>query len=361
MSKKTGKRILVAPLDWGLGHTTRCIPLIRGLEARGHSVIVAGNEQQLSFIKNINANIETVFLDGYNIIYSASDNPGWVSNAMLLPRLYRAVNTEHAWLQHNLSQLNVNGVISDNRYGLYHSDVPSVIITHQLEVQTGIGGKMNRGLQRLHYKYLAKFSGIWVPDIAGKNGLAGRLSHPDHHLPGTHYIGLLSQFNEIPGRGCGSHLLILLSGPEPQRSILDDRLWEQAQAYEGKVIFISGTTDAKPRKAPSHITWYNRLGGNELATLIKDASAVVCRSGYSTIMDLARLQKKGILVPTPGQTEQEYLARHLHKLGFTTGSQKNADLAQWTRDATEREINYSAYINHFADYEPVLTEWAEKL
>ena len=361
MSKKTGLRILVAPLDWGLGHTTRCVPLIKALRALGHSVIAAGNDAQLSFIKNIYDDIETVFLPGYDIAYSHSRNPGSARLVALLPKIYRAIKAEHGWLATHLKALNIDGIISDNRYGLYANGIPSVILTHQLEVQTGMGRQANRVAQKIHYRYLQQFDEVWVPDVQQGEGLAGRLAHPDQLPANVQYIGLLSQFQYNTINTDHTHLLILLSGPEPQRTMLDDLLWAQACKYPGKVVFISGSTAQERNDIPAHIEWYNRVGGEALERLIQAASAVVCRSGYSTIMDLVLLNKPALLIPTPGQTEQDFLARQLSARGiFTAVAQNTVDMNNITLAGDPGSI-LSGISEHYNDHPAILAKWVDNI
>lgn len=360
MSKNTRKRILVAPLDWGLGHTTRCVPLISALQALGHTVVVAGNDAQLSFIENIYAGIELVPLQGYDITYSHKDDPGAGSLAALIPRMYKSIKEEHRWLAGNKERLGIDGIISDNRYGLYHKDIPSVIITHQLQVQTGLGRLANRVVQKMHYNYLSHFGQVWVPDIADAGGLAGALSHPAHLPPITHYIGWLSQFwgQQLP-MATADHLLILLSGPEPQRTMLHRKLWDMVKEYPGKVVFVAGRADVAEDVVPPHVTYYSRLGGVQLARLIIGASAVICRSGYSTIMDLALLGKPALLIPTPGQTEQEYLAKYLSTgdgFSYCVQSHLSPDVLKGI-DITSPALSPG----NFALHREVLKEWCASL
>ncbi len=363
MSNKTGMRILVAPLDWGLGHTTRCLPLMNTLKALGHNVIVACNQWQRSFIENIYTDIETIHLEGYNVTYSAHDSLGKISMIGSVPAVCNAIKREQKWLADHLKHLNIDGIISDNRYGLHHHGVPSVIITHQLEVQTGMGKGSDRLVQKLHYKYLAQFDEVWTPDVAGDINLAGRLSHPAH-LPAHHrYIGLLSQFQGVSIKpNWDGYLLILLSGPEPQRSILEKILWRQVKEYKGKVVFVAGKEQKMPDDIPAHVTYHSRLGGPDLAHVIQGAALVVCRSGYSTIMDLMLLNRGAILIPTPGQTEQLYLAQHLSESRlFMAATQKNIDINKMVAGFKRINGHQALFADRYADHVPVLEEWIHKL
>ena len=353
MDTQTPRSILVAPLDWGLGHTTRCIPIIRYLLQNGHKVTLAGNEWQRKYVENTVPGIHITHLEGYNITYGK----GSLTAALLLqlPGLLRKINKEHEWLA---AQKGYDLIISDNRYGLYTKDIPSAIMTHQLSIQTGKGDVADALLRKMHYRFLERFNETWIVDTPGEGNLAGKLSHPVILPKGGKYIGLLSQLaapENVPD--AGKHLLVLLSGPEPQRSILSAMLWQQAVNYkEGNIVFVEGSDDTTaPANVPAHITHHKKVSGKLLYSLITDANIIVCRSGYSTIMDLIRLHKKAILIPTPGQTEQEYLGKHLHKQGiFYSRPQKGFELKKALSDATAFPFNDTGLSDKFHVYKGVI-------
>jgi len=364
LATKEQKHILIAPLDWGLGHTTRVMPLISHIQSLGHIPVVAGNAAQRSFIKETFSKIENIHLDGYDITYSKWNK--WAQAGILaqLPHIHRAIGREHDWLNQLAQHRKIDGIISDNRYGLFHRHIPSVILTHQLQVQSGFGNFTDRTIQKIHYKYLNRFGATWVVDAQNSPGLAGSLSHtktlPEH----SSYIGLLSRFAPVNGSATSNGpLLVLLSGPEPQRSALSHMLWQQVQHYSGKVLFVEGTEQAQPpAHIPSHISWHNRVQGDALEQAIRQARIIICRSGYSTLMDLVALQKKAILIPTPGQTEQEYLGNSLHKQGIFYSTQQNGFDLQATLEATQQFHFHSlALQHHFNDHEQVVANWLRSL
>jgi UDP-N-acetylglucosamine transferase subunit ALG13 len=218
------------------------------------------------------------------------------------------------WLQKVVAAHKINGVISDNRYGLYHPDVPSIFITHQLRVQTFMGKRTDDLMQNLHYRFINRFSECWIPDAA-MNGLGGELSHPlqPPSIP-VSYLGILSRFSTSEPVRQPKHLLIVLSGPEPQRTILEQMLLEQIKGYKDKVVWVRGLPNpVEPLDVPANIEVFGHLPAGELEQKMREARFVVSRCGYSTVMDIMTLQQKAIFIPTPGQTEQEYLARTLMK------------------------------------------------
>ncbi len=354
------KNILIAPLDWGLGHTTRCVPLIRHIRALGHRPIVAGNEWQRTFIDRTFPGIDTVHLDGYNVTYSKWNKVAQAGLLSQLPGLVNTINKEHRWLQQQARDLQLHGIISDNRYGLFHTGIPSVIMTHQLHVLSGMGPLADRMVQKLHYRHLERFDATWVVDVHAAPGLGGILSHGDKLPAHTEYIGLLSQFadNKRTNDTDGS-LLVLLSGPEPQRSELSQLLWQQVLQHNGKVVFVEGSNSTQtPEHIPAHITYHKWLASEQLSPLLHNAGMVICRSGYSTLMDLVALNKKAILIPTPGQTEQEYLGRQLHEQGvFYSMRQSGFSLPKAMNDVAVFPFNGLALQDSYCVHEQVLNDW----
>ncbi|MCW3121444.1 MAG: glycosyl transferase family 28 [Flavipsychrobacter sp.] len=358
------KHILIAPLDWGLGHTTRCVPIIRHIQSLGHVPVVAGNASQLSFIKETFDNIDVIDLKGYNVQYSKWNKWGQIGLLSQLPGISATINEEHIWLQQLVQDRQIDGIISDNRYGLYHAAVPSVILTHQLQVLSGMGKFADRVIQRIHYKYLEQFSAVWVADTPNIPNLSGKLAHTDHTPKQTKYIGLLSRFEGIHANPADEeHLLILLSGPEPQRSETEQLLWQQALTYKSKVTFVAGSDAATPPDhIPEHISYHKRLANKELASILSTAGMVVCRSGYSTIMDLVAMRKKAILIPTPGQTEQEYLASYLYDSGiFYAAKQKGFDLYHSLTEAKKFPFASPVLDGYYDMYQEVVKEWLSGL
>ena len=357
------KNILVAPLDWGLGHTTRCVPMIQFLLSSGHNVLFAGNDWQRQYILRNFPSIETIHLEGYDVRYAKSRIGFSLSLLRQTPCLLKTIKKEHEWLINLVAERKIDGIISDNRYGLYHPSVPSVIITHQLQIQSGLGKTTNDLLRKLHYKYLGRFNECWVADVEGSPNLSSKLAHPKTLPANAKYIGWLSQ---IAGQNIATkeeHLLVLLSGPEPQRSILSKILWQQVIKLDQKIVFVEGSDmTAKPDFIPSHISYHKRLNRDELLPLIANASFVICRSGYSSLMDLLAMKKKAIIIPTPGQTEQEYLAKHLHQEGVLySKEQKGFDLKKALTEAKGFPFKKISIGVEFRLHQSVLNNWMDKI
>lgn len=361
MSQK--QNILVAPLDWGLGHTTRCIPIISYLLKNGHQVYAATSGASAQLLIENFPDISIIPLEGYNIKYAKSKTAFAFKILSQLPQIIKTIRNEHAWLQKIVLKYQIDAVISDNRYGLYHSKVKNVILTHQVQILSGMGSFADSCLRFFHRRMLEKFDTCWVVDEAKAPGLSGILAHPKSLPKNTNYLGLLSQFESlqfdtVPQKE--NQFLILLSGPEPMRTQLETLLWQQSIALTGHTFtFVAGKPNAKaPQTIPKHIQWYSHLKAAPLVLEILKAKGIICRSGYTTLMDLKMLQRPAILIPTPGQTEQEYLAQQLSRnnVNFILASQKNLDLKQELA-----KILYlpkaSKYCSNDSLYQEIVAKW----
>lgn len=312
------KTVLVAPLDWGLGHTTRCIPIINRLLNSGKRVILAGNPVQQQIFATEFPGLDCIPLEGYGIRYGRGKWNTMLGLITQLPKLTRAIRRENAWLREVVSKHGIDMVVSDNRYGLYHPNIHSVILTHQLAIRPP-WGRMGMGLlQKWNYRQLERFNECWVPDWEEEPAcLAGELSHPSKppKIP-LWYMGPLSRFSYKAAVSEKNHLLIILSGPEPSRSIWEGKLMSEMAFLSDPISLIRGLPKGGiPLASYPHLEVLDHLPANQLQTAIEKAEWVIARAGYSTIMDLKALQKKAVLVPTPGQSEQEYLAYYLQKKG----------------------------------------------
>jgi uncharacterized protein (TIGR00661 family) len=334
--------ILVAPLDWGLGHATRCIPVIKELLKQGAEVLLAAEGLQAALLSAEFPALTILPLEGYKIKYGSS-RTGLAWNILRQgPGLLKSINREKQWLEDTIKKYPVSGVISDNRFGLHTRKLPCVFLTHQLQIKSPAGKLMDALLRQWNYQHINKFFECWVPDNdAVHHNLAGDLSHPGK-LPvvPVKYLGPLSRFETTTEIHCGNRIVILLSGPEPQRSLLENKLINQMIELKEEIVMVRGLP-GEARMIPStrNLNFYNHLPAGELHELLLSASFVICRSGYSTVMDLIRFRKKSILIPTPGQTEQEYIAGFLQSKQFAfCVEQEHFSLAGAIADA--RRFNY---------------------
>ena len=337
-------RILVIPLDWGLGHATRCIPVIRELLAQGCDVWLAGEGVQEHLLKAEFPGLPFLQLPGYRIRYAKTARGLIWKMIQQLPKMRRAIQYEHSWLKKINKEYNFDAVISDNRYGLYHSTIPCVFITHQLTIKSSLAKWTEKILQKRNYRYINRFTECWVPDAEGENNIAGELSHPllQPAVP-VHYIGMLSRFKKNEVGEIKNNLLVILSGPEPQRSILEEKIITDITHYNGTATIVRGLPGS-PALIPSTgmIKFYNHLPSTKLNVAMQEAEFVISRSGYSTVMDMMTLQKKAVLIPTPGQTEQEYLGNYLMEKGIAVCvTQKDFSLSKALVLATDYTYKFS--------------------
>jgi uncharacterized protein (TIGR00661 family) len=307
------QKILVAPLNWGLGHATRCIPIIRALLACGYTPILASDGQALALLKKEFPNLTALELPSYDIEYARDGADFKWKMIKNLPKMIDAIRLEKKMIRQWVKDYDLCGIISDNRPGVFSKKIPSVFITHQLRV---LSGNTTWISSKLHQHIIKKFEECWVPDFESSHNLSGKLGHlkkPDDKIK---YIGPLSRF-EKKSAEIQYDLMVLLSGPEPQRGILEERLRQQMGKYDGRVIFICGSVEEKQKTTQvDGVTYYNFMTSTELEKTFNQSAFVLARSGYTTLMDLVKLEKKAFFIPTPGQYEQEYLAKKMRKNGW---------------------------------------------
>ena len=300
------KRILVAPLDWGLGHASRCVPIAKALEKEGYEVVFAASGRPLELLIQEFPKNDFIKLEGYNISYPKN---GQMALSMLsqLFKIWKGIRQEHKQLQQIIDDYNIDGVISDNRYGLYSKKVPCVFVTHQLQIQSPI---FSESLQKINFKYIQKFDECWVPD-SNTHQLSGQLSKANDSPFKCQYIGALSRFESLE-KTEDLDVLAIVSGPEPQRSIFEELLRKQLTASKFKAVLVLGKTEENKVEEIGNLKLISHLNAKSLNQQMVNANVVISRSGYSTVMDIAKLNKKAIFVPTPGQTEQLYLAKYFY-------------------------------------------------
>ncbi len=341
MQNFNNKKILITPLDWGLGHTTRCISIIRFFLDKGFSVIVASNSTQKAILQKEFDSVEYLELKGYEIAYTKNKILFPFKLIVQLPKLIGRILSEHRWLQKTIDTHKIDLVISDNRFGMFTSKVPCIFMTHQLTIKAPFAW-LESLLQRINYSYINRFSQCWVPDYAGENNIAGALSHPKK-LPDipVHYIGPLARFEKDEKAIINYQCCIILSGPEPQRTLLENIILKQLPSISGNCLLVRGKPNSENSTVSiPNVTIKNHLNGLQLQKAIHSSAFIITRSGYTSVMELLALQKKSILIPTPGQTEQEYLGKQLMRQHWAYSvEQKGFDLADALTIAKEFTYN----------------------
>ncbi|MES2812914.1 MAG: glycosyltransferase [Bacteroidota bacterium] len=308
-----GKNILVAPLNWGLGHATRCIPIINALLKNNYNPIIASDGIALDLLRKEFPQLQTIELASYQIEYPKNGKNFKLKMLANSPKMVKAILTEKNQVRKIIKEHSIEGIISDNRLGVRSSKVPSVFITHQLKVMTGNTTWLST---KLHSYVIKKFDECWVPDVNSIPNLSGKLGHLDREEKNIRYIGPLSRLKKKNFEN-KYDLMVIISGPEPQRTLLEEKLITELSLYQGNVLFIKGKIEPEQIvEKTEQFTFYNYMNSEQLEVAFNESKIILCRSGYTTIMDLAYLEKKAFFIPTPGQYEQEYLAKKFKNEGL---------------------------------------------
>jgi spore coat polysaccharide biosynthesis predicted glycosyltransferase SpsG len=309
------KTIFISPLDWGLGHATRCVPIVRKLIKNNNKIILGTTSSTFPVFEEEFPDLEKINMPAYNIRYSATI-PLWLKLLLNWRRISGVIREEQKFVDETIHKYKIDVVISDNRFGFHSKKARSIFMTHQVFLKTPFGSSM---AQKINSKYILNFDELWIPDYADENkSLSGELSHGTHFHPSVQYVGPQSRLKLNEAVKQKYDYLFLISGPEPQRSIFQNLLVERSKNYpELKFALVSNSPQITQQK---NIDCFESPNAKNLSKIINESSTVICRSGYSTLMDLHLLEKKElILVPTPGQSEQEYLAEYWKK-NFSSGS-----------------------------------------
>jgi len=305
-------KILICPLNWGLGHATRCVPIIQKLMNEGHEPIIAADGYPLQFLKQEFPTLRTIEFRGYKIKYSSGKSQ-ILAMFRNMPTIIWGIWQEHKYLKTLLKQEHFDQLISDNRFGLWNKKVHSIYITHQLMIKMPDSLSFLEPIAWFIHRYIIqRYDECWIPDFEGKDNLSGDLAHK-YPLPRrAKYIGMLSRFQYIheiiPSEEYD--IVAVISGVEPQRTVFENQLLNRFVDSEQKILIVCGKPAIeKTTKKINNITFISHLNDNELAGILLGAKKIISRSGYSTIMDLKSLNclHKAEFIPTPGQTEQEYL------------------------------------------------------
>jgi uncharacterized protein (TIGR00661 family) len=364
LGKNINIRVLVAPLDWGLGHATRCVPIIQAFLDAGCTVLIAAKDNTALLLRAEFPALELLELEGYNIAYSDNKKRFTWKIAAQIPKILTSVKSEKKWLAQVVADKKIDLIISDNRFGLHTKACASVFMTHQLRIKTNLPNWLASIVQQINYRFINRFDACWVPDFEGENNLAGELSHPIR-LPKKPivYLGCLSRLQRNEKVTKKYDLMIVLSGPEPQRTMLEKLLFAQVQNRAEKVLFVLGKPGADfTQSANPNISVRSHLVADEMALAMQTSDLVISRSGYTTVMDLMKLKRKSILIPTPGQTEQEYLGKHLHaQKRALVFEQASFDLSAAWAQANCFDYQFPFESKDFEEYKIVIKQFLESL
>lgn len=337
---KGKRRILICPLNWGLGHATRCIPIIEALLNNNAEVLIASDGIALSFLREEYPQLRTFELPAYGVRYE-SENMLW-NMATQTRQVIRAINKEYMFIAQLVKDQQFDFILSDNRFGCFSKNIHSIFMTHQVHITTPYfwtDGLVNF----FNNRFIQRFDECWIPDNPGKLNLAGKLSSNAPAIP-SRYIGPLSRM-QVDSFDKTYDLCAILSGPEPQRTRLEEILIDQLSEMDCSILLVRGKMDGgQVERVNDKFQVVPYLTTEALNKAILKSNIVISRSGYSSIMDYAKLGNKAILIPTPGQTEQEYLARKLEeKKIFFVQQQSQVNLKR----AIEETRNYTGFSDQY--------------
>jgi len=330
--------ILYAVCAWGLGHATRSLPILRRL-AREHRVIVYSDGPALALVRSELPDLAFVEAPAYPNIFGGRLLA--LDFFLGLPRLVRAMRAEYRETQTLVAMHGIDRVVSDSRWGVSSRRVPSIFISHHLRQVAPRGFRAAERLteavtwRSIHGRYRR----ILVPDVASGGGLSGRLAHElSRYDPAQlRYIGPIS---DVTRQAVTRDLdtLVVLGGPEPSRSRLEEHLLPGLAALPGRTVVLRGVPDARaPRWPLATVAAFPHAPKAERDTLFSAARVIVGRSGYTTLMDAASVGARALFIPLPGQTEQEYLAARLAQRGLTHHvRERDVDLPRDVRIAASR-------------------------
>ena len=298
--------------------------------------VIASDGAALELLKKEFPQLKAFELPSYNISYPKKANSFKLKLIKDTPYLLKTRKKEKKVIEVLVETENISGIISDNRFGVRHKHIPSVFITHQLRVLSGNTTWLS---SKLHQKIISKYNECWVPDHIGAKNLSGDLGHTEGFSFPVKYLGPLSRFKKQDIK-TKYNLLVLLSGPEPQRTFLEEKLLDELKHYKGSVLFIKGKIEPEQQKVNiDNMLVYNFMTSKELEVAINESDVILSRSGYTTIMDLAKLEKKAFFIPTPGQFEQEYLAKKLNTEGIVPSCNQN----EFEIEMLSEIVNYSGF------------------
>jgi UDP:flavonoid glycosyltransferase YjiC (YdhE family) len=335
-------KIFFPVLNWGLGHASRSLPLIRNYLDLGHEVICASDGEALTMLRKELPDQMVLQLPGYDILYGSRFMP--VNMFKHGPGMLKTIKTEHELTKAIVARHHIDCIISDNRYGCYHASVPSALITHQLQVFSG-QKLLDAYIRRQIRSWLKNFTEVWIPDQAPPGNITGDLSGINTDPVPKYYLGVISELTSTPAKGKYAAVAVI-SGPEPQRTHFEQMVIKQLSALDGRFAIVRGKPDIEePVKEAGNLTIFPYASRAELSALLNETEIVISRSGYTTLMDLSKTGHKAILCPTPGQYEQVFLADRLKNLGQCVYTrQENLDLEEALQAVQQvRPIGYGAY------------------
>ena len=322
-------KIIYGVCSWGLGHATRSLPVLRKLIEENNDLTIISNDRSLELLKGeLGNNIEYVNIPDYPMLLSKNSRQFMAKSIVYWPLFIRKMQSGLSKLTKMLETKKCDVIISDGRYDIYSKKIPSFFISHQMRIMNPLRIRMfETGSEIFNLFFFKRFRGVIVPDYK-ENNLSGDLSHNLKKIDEEkiHYVGIISDFKKKETKKDVDYL-ISISGPEPQRTLLEKKLLPQVNQLEGNIIMTLGKTEEVGKINNENTKVYSFLTKEKRQDFLNRTKLVISRSGYSTIMDLAIIGTKALMTPTPGQVEQEYLSQyHNKKRTFYSVNQECLDL-----------------------------------
>lgn len=340
-------KVLVAPLDWGLGHATRCIPVVREFLRQGAQVELAVVKSNAGLLRETFPELRQHLAPSYNVVYPKH---GFNMGAWLLrnsAHLNRVIRYEHRYACEMVRRFGFDILFSDNRFGFYSRAARSIYMTHQRRIAFPKAFSAFESVGEIwHGAVMKHFDEVWVPDLEEAPGYAGTLSHIKREPVPTRFVGPLSRFSgmELPDASKDYGITAVVSGVEPSRSHFEKKLMEILPKLPGRHVMILGKPAAGPKSwIEGNVLFHNHLPSDEFLDTVRRSRWVVSRGGYSTVMDMAVLQSKNIFVPTPGQYEQHILASNLQRAGFAACITEGALSVETMKEALQSNVQPLPY------------------
>jgi uncharacterized protein (TIGR00661 family) len=322
-------QIIYGICSWGLGHATRSLPIIRKLINENNNITIISHGRSLELLKKeLGEKAHYKEIRDYPILLSENSRQFLAKSVIYWPSFIRRIESGLMNLSKILNKKKYDLIISDARYDMYSKKIPSLFISHQMRIMNPLRIKIfETGSELFNLFFFKRFSGVLVPDYK-ENNLSGDLSHNLKKIDENrlYYVGALSDFKKRKIKKDIDYL-ISITGPEPQRSMLEKKLIGQIQQLDGKIAITLGKVEKTSIIKNENITIYSFLTKDERERVLNRAKIIISRSGYSTIMDLGIINSKALMIPTPGQIEQEYLGEYHNNLGtFYSVNQNKIEL-----------------------------------
>jgi hypothetical protein len=278
--------------------------------------MIGGSGDSLELLRKEFPSMPFVTLPAYAPRYGARASMV-TSMAIQLPKFLKVISAEHQAVQSVIKKHGIHLLISDNRYGCWAQGIPSVFITHQTNILMPKRFAWLQSIVRLaNTRMMRHFDTCWIPDRPGNISLAGDLATfgKGENAMSKEYIGCLSRFTPSQQTTKRYDVIAIFSGPEPQRTAFEKIVVPQLQHSGLRYLIVRGLPASNEQHSDPRI--FNFLLSRQLEECIAASDLIISRSGYSTVMDLQAMGKKPVFIPTPGQTEQEYLAKRLMEQGI---------------------------------------------